>query len=176
MKTKHSEANLSMKTTVDLENITGETVVKVVFENIGIGFKASFTLLWISSTILKSIHGMSRIVKLIPDKLATAIAINKENLSDPQDDGSFLVDLVHKLLAFYQEEIDKSPKYHDEIHVSESVQELFPLAGFTRDELANATTTTLAQLLVRKSWLKRLLPPTRKKSQSSLKINFLTKI
>ena len=67
--------------------------------------------LWISSVDLKSfesIHGVSRIVKLIPDKLATAIAINKENLLDPKDDGSFLVDLVLKLLTFYQEQVQKN--------------------------------------------------------------------
>ncbi len=48
---------------------------------------------------------MSRIVKLIPDKLATAIAINKENLKDPKDDGSFLIDLLLKLLEFYQAQL-----------------------------------------------------------------------
>ncbi len=58
--------------------------------------------------ILKSfeaVHGLSRVVRLIPDKLATAIEINKENLDDPKDDGSFLVDLVTKLLKYYQGQI-----------------------------------------------------------------------
>jgi hypothetical protein len=69
-----------------------EEKVKVEFAHICCKFNNH----WIFSVDLKSfesIHGVSRIVKLIPDKLATAIAINKEHLSDPKDDGSFLVDL-----------------------------------------------------------------------------------
>ena len=65
-------------------------------------------LKWLWEVDLKSfepIHGMSRIAKLIPDKLATAIAINNENLKDPKDDGSFLIDLVLKLLVFYQAQL-----------------------------------------------------------------------
>jgi len=45
---------------------------------------------------------MSRVVKLMPDKLATAIAINGENLADSKDDGKFLLDLVTKLIRFYR--------------------------------------------------------------------------
>ena len=46
-----------------------------------------------------------RIILLIPDKLATAIEINKEMLPDPKDDGSFLIDLVLKLTAVYRDQI-----------------------------------------------------------------------
>lgn len=49
------------------------------------------------------IHGLSRIIKLIPDKLATAISINKENLPDPKDDGTFLIDLLTTLLVSYRD-------------------------------------------------------------------------
>ena len=35
-----------------------------------------------------------------PDKLTTALAINKEDLPDP-DDGGFLVQLVVDLVVFY---------------------------------------------------------------------------
>ena len=56
----------------------------------------------------EAVHGMSRIVKLIPDKLATAIAINREELSDPEDDGSFLVNLVTKLMIFYKDLVRKN--------------------------------------------------------------------
>ena len=45
-------------------------------------------------------HGMSRVAMLVPDKLATAIAINKEDLPDP-DDGGFLIQLLIDLVAFY---------------------------------------------------------------------------
>ena len=55
----------------------------------------------------EAIHGLSRIVKLIPDKLATAIQISLENLPDPKDDGSFLIVLVIDLLKFYQDLIHK---------------------------------------------------------------------
>ena len=49
------------------------------------------------------IHGLSRIVLLLPDKIATAIAINKEVLPDP-DDGTYLIQLVVNLLKFYQDQ------------------------------------------------------------------------
>jgi hypothetical protein len=48
----------------------------------------------------EEIHGLSRILLMFPDKLATACAINEEYLTPP-DSGSFLVGLVHKLLTFY---------------------------------------------------------------------------
>jgi hypothetical protein len=51
---------------------------------------------------------MSRVVRLIPDKLSTAIAINRENLPDSADDGSFLIDLVLKLVNFYLEQAKKT--------------------------------------------------------------------
>jgi hypothetical protein len=50
----------------------------------------------------EAVHGMSRVVKLIPDKLATATAINLENLPNPEDNGTFLVDLVTQLLEFFE--------------------------------------------------------------------------
>ena len=37
----------------------------------------------------------------MPDKLRTAASINAENLKDPEDDGSFAVDLIVNLLKFY---------------------------------------------------------------------------
>jgi hypothetical protein len=36
----------------------------------------------------EAVHGMSRVLMLIPDKLATALVINDEHI---QDDGSFLI-------------------------------------------------------------------------------------
>jgi len=71
----------------------------------------------------ESIHGVSRIVKLIPDKLATALAINKEHLSDPKDDGSFLVNLVLKLTNFYLEQIDNTWKNRKISDTDESLLE-----------------------------------------------------
>ena len=64
-------------------------------------------MLFLNLESFEAIHGMSRIVKLIPDKLATAIAINREELSDPEDDGSFLVNLVTKLMIFYKDLVRK---------------------------------------------------------------------
>ena len=48
-------------------------------------------------------HGLSRIVLLLPDKIATAIEINKEDLPEP-DDGTFLIQLVVNLVKFYQDQ------------------------------------------------------------------------
>lgn len=45
------------------------------------------------------IHGLSRVVKLVADKLVTARLIYMENL--PNDDGRFYVNLVTNLLKFY---------------------------------------------------------------------------
>jgi len=53
-------------------------------------------------TTLKSfeqIHGLSRVLMLCPDKLATALAINEENIEN--ETGIFLTQLVVKLLIFY---------------------------------------------------------------------------
>lgn len=55
----------------------------------------------------EQVHGISRIAKLLPDKLATSIEINKERLPNPKDDGSFLIDLVLKLLKIYQDQLQK---------------------------------------------------------------------
>lgn len=47
-------------------------------------------------------HGLSRVVLLLSDKIATAIEINKEDLPDPNDDGGFLIQLVINLVKFYK--------------------------------------------------------------------------
>lgn len=50
----------------------------------------------------EAVHGISRVVKLIlNDKVTTAITINLEDLSNPKDNGGFLICLVTKLLSFY---------------------------------------------------------------------------
>jgi len=48
-------------------------------------------------------HGISRIVKLFPDKLASALAVNREFFDGPNDDGSYLIELLEKLLTRYEE-------------------------------------------------------------------------
>ena len=50
----------------------------------------------------EEIHGLSRIVLLLPDKLATAIAINQEKNIRFYEDGSYYLTLVTNLLSFYQ--------------------------------------------------------------------------
>ena len=62
---------------------------------------------WRQELDLKSfevMHGLSRVALLIPDKLATAMVINKENLADP-DDGGFLIGLVIDLVHFYRDKM-----------------------------------------------------------------------
>ena len=65
-----------------------------------------FSHSWKIKSTLKSfevMHGLSRVMLLVPDKLATAISINKECLQDPVDDGRFLIDLIQNLVTFYKE-------------------------------------------------------------------------
>ncbi len=51
---------------------------------------------------------MSRVTKLMGDKLGTAIDLNSENLPDPKDDGTFYVDLVLDLCKFYRDQLEGS--------------------------------------------------------------------
>lgn len=67
-------------------------------------------------------HGLSRVVLLTPDKLATAIAINKEDLPDP-DDGGFLVQLVQDLVTFYKGRA-ANPQTADVVDVESRVVEV----------------------------------------------------
>lgn len=46
------------------------------------------------------VHGISRVMKLVPDKLVTARSINRGNLPDP-DDGSFFIKLIVDLVKYY---------------------------------------------------------------------------
>ena len=62
---------------------------------------------WIlSDKSFESVHGLYRIVQIVPDKLDTAVQINGERLKDPEDDGAFLVDLVLNLLRFYRDMVE----------------------------------------------------------------------
>jgi len=54
------------------------------------------------------IHGMSRVTKLVGDKLGTAIDVNSENLRDQKDDGTFYVNLVLDLCKFYRDQLEGS--------------------------------------------------------------------
>jgi hypothetical protein len=48
------------------------------------------------------VHGVSRVVRLLPDKLSTALAIAKQTQPPPPPDGgAFLIDLVVKLFGTY---------------------------------------------------------------------------
>ena len=49
-------------------------------------------------------HGLSRISKLLPDKLHLALDINKEMIPKDLDDGSFLIKLVEDMIKFYEEQ------------------------------------------------------------------------
>ena len=67
------------------------------------------------------VHGMSRVAKLIPDKLATAIAINQEKLENPEDDGSFMIDLVKNLLTFFRDQVSARLEQETEEESQESL-------------------------------------------------------
>ena len=76
-------------------------------------------------------HGLSRVAMLVPDKLATAIAINKENLPDP-DDGGFLVQLVEDLVVFYKDKLSRPANQIPQEDGSENiVSRVFELGGET---------------------------------------------
>lgn len=44
------------------------------------------------------VHGLFRVLLMLPDKLATALRIRELELPDPEDDGQFLIRLVLNLL------------------------------------------------------------------------------
>ena len=72
-------------------------------------FTAYYEKTWKLKLDLKSfevMHGLSRVVLMVPDKIATAIEINKENLPDP-DDGTFLIGLVEDLVVFYKDKLSR---------------------------------------------------------------------
>ena len=87
-------------------------------------FQTKTNEIWKWELDLKSfepVHGMSRVAKLVPDKLATALAINQENLPKPDDDGSFMIDLVKNLAEFYKDMVSaRSEQVEEE---SESARE-----------------------------------------------------
>ena len=59
----------------------------------------------LSEAQFEEVHGLSRVVRLIPDKLATTFYLHKEmpENPDPQYDKNFLIELVEKLLVHYEE-------------------------------------------------------------------------
>jgi hypothetical protein len=62
----------------------------------------------VSLRSFEPIHGMSRVTKLVGDKLRTAMDLNSENLPDPKDDGTFFVDLVLDLCKFFRDQLEGS--------------------------------------------------------------------
>jgi hypothetical protein len=79
------------------------------------------------------IHGMSRVVRLLPDKLATALAINAEN---HENDGTFLIGLVINLTRVY---VDLSEAGNGE-GVSEGAHDLWVQVGAPEDDLEHGQT------------------------------------
>ena len=62
--------------------------------------------LWTWHTTLKDfevIHGLSRLIRLIPDKLITAEEISRTSHNSDDIQSSFLIDLVIDLLKYYME-------------------------------------------------------------------------
>ena len=81
---------------------------------------------WKIRTNLKSfevLHGMSRVAMLVPDKLATALHINKENLPDP-DDGGFLIQLVIDLVKFYISSVRLIPSVNSDDKIVSRIEDL----------------------------------------------------
>ena len=59
----------------------------------------------LSEAHFEEVHGLSRVVRLIPDKLATTFYLHKEMPENPgpQYDRTFLIELVEKLVVHYEE-------------------------------------------------------------------------
>jgi len=72
----------------------------IVYGKISLAWNWIFTL-----AHFEIIHGLSRVVKLLPDKVQTAIEIKKENI--PNEDGSFLIKLVMDLANVYLSDLTK---------------------------------------------------------------------
>jgi len=81
----------------------------------------------ITSRDFEIAHGITRFVKSVPEKLATALAVNRESLPEPTDDGSYLLDLIVRLLDQYSESYNngsptRSAEASDENHFFRSVR------------------------------------------------------
>lgn len=81
---------------------------------------SSTPLFWTWTTTLTDfevIHGLSRIIKMIPDKIAIAEEINKQNVEEERYDGTFFINLVIDLLDRYiqihQERHNDHPENED---------------------------------------------------------------
>jgi hypothetical protein len=81
------------------EKQTPRATVTCFYEN---SSKVVFRWTNIGIDNFEEIHGLSRILLLLPEKLATACEINGEYLAPP-DSGSFLLSLVNNLLVFYEQ-------------------------------------------------------------------------
>ena len=88
-------------------------------------FKTSTNQLWIFKNLdlqsMEVMHGLHCIANIVPDKLDTAIAINRENLNSCKDDGSFLITLIQNLIADYTDihnkHSSKQPRTYTELPI-----------------------------------------------------------
>ena len=62
----------------------------------------------------EAVYGTSRAARLIEDKLVTALAINKENQEDPEDDGTFYITLMTNLVEFYADVVAETEQRNAE--------------------------------------------------------------
>ena len=74
----------------------------------------------------EAMHGLSRVTCLVPDKLATALAIFNEDLPD-SDDGGFLIKLVIDLVVFYRGKLASQVLPEDS---NEAIPRIEKLAGY----------------------------------------------
>ena len=59
-------------------------------------------------------HGLTRIIKIVPDQLATALTVNRERLPDTIDDGHLSLALLDKLLASFEALNEKNTREKEE--------------------------------------------------------------
>ncbi len=94
----------------------------------------------------EEIHGFSRILQLIPDKIATAIDINKEHLGE-DDSGSFLIKIVLRHLENYSSEqyAQRGPTF---VKSNLEIQHLLKLLCVNLDEWIYPAVNILAKEVI----------------------------
>ena len=104
-------------------------------------------------------HGLYRICRLVANKLDVAFEINLEKLPNPNDDGSFLVDLVSDLCIFYRDMHLRQTEFDKEMTVEKTILYSTRNAPFRSSprfqaKLASIINTMLSKLKAFKNALK----------------------
>ncbi len=98
-------------------------------------------------TSFEVMHGLSRIALLVPDKLAVAIAINRENHNDPSQNGAFLSSLITELILNFRTRIVKQTEKFAEQATDNTITIIEQLETESRNETSLDELTNFSNLL-----------------------------